>query len=226
MRKILIVDDDKPFRDGVGTLLSREGYCVISRERGDQVLDAALAEKPDLILLDMRLPEMDGFEVCRQLRWKGIDLPIIMISSQRIDETDRVAGLETGADDYVVKGMGSRELLARIAACLRRYPGRDVLTGYTFDDLEVDFEKRSVKRAGELLEFTPKEFDVLFYLIKRRGQIVTRDELLKKVWGYEDNLPTTRTVDTHIVVLRRKLEKNQARPQHILTVQGEGYKFV
>jgi two-component system alkaline phosphatase synthesis response regulator PhoP len=226
MRKILIVDDDKAFRDGVGTMLGREGYAVISRERGDQVLEATLTEKPDLILLDIILPEMNGLEVCRQLRWKGIDIPIIMISSQRKDENDRVVGLETGADDYVVKGMGSRELLARIAACLRRYPNHDILTGYTFDDVEVDLEQRNVQRAGEPIEFTRKEFDVLSYLIKHRGQIVTRDRLLNDVWGYEDNLPTTRTVDTHIGVLRRKLEKNQSRPQHILTVQGQGYKFV
>jgi DNA-binding response OmpR family regulator len=226
MRKILIVEDDKTLRDGLGTMLSREGYSVICLERGDQVLETTLAERPDLILLDVMLPELDGLAACRQLRWKGVDIPIIMISAHKTEEIDRVVGLETGADDYIVKPFGSRELLARVAACLRRHPRPDVLTGYIFDDIEVDFQKRSIWRASQPVKVTPKEFDVLQLLIKHRGQVVTRDELLNKVWGYEENFPTTRTVDTHIVVLRRKLEKNQARPQHIITVQGEGYKFV
>jgi two-component system alkaline phosphatase synthesis response regulator PhoP len=226
MRKILVVEDDLLLREGLQIALEREGYVVASTDRGDQVLDVTRVQKPDLIVLDVMLPEMNGFEVCRLLRWKGIDVPIIMLSAEKQEEIDRVVGLETGADDYVLKPFGTRELLARIAACLRRFPSRGaVVTGYSFDDVEVDFEKRTIACAGRPVRLTATEFDLLQVLIKHRGQVLTREDLLNKVWGV-GNYPTTRTVDMHVLALRQKLERNPHQPKHILSAHGKGYQFV
>lgn len=155
---------------------------------------------------------------------KGWEMPIIMLTA-RDQEIDRVVGLEIGADDYIVKPFSERELIARVRACLRRSHRAATLTGFSFDDVEIDFVHRSVRRGGKPLKLTDKEFQVLVYLIHRRGEVVTRDELLDRVWGY-DSHPVTRTVDTHVFALRRKLESDPARPLHILSVHGEGYKFV
>jgi two-component system alkaline phosphatase synthesis response regulator PhoP len=226
MRTILIVEDDTTFRDGLAITLEREGYRVLSLDNGDTVPEVVLAERPSLVLLDVMLPGNSGFEVCRQLRWQGSDVPVIMMTAQKMEEIDRVAGLELGADDYLLKPFGMRELLARIGAHLRRYP--DPATGsakYAFDNVEIDFTQRTVSRAGRPVKLTVKEFDLLRILIRRRGHAVSRDDLLDRVWGSEE-YPTTRTVDMHILALRRKLEADPADPKHILTVHGEGYRFV
>jgi DNA-binding response OmpR family regulator len=225
MRTILIVEDDKIFREGLVITLEREGYRVLSLESSDGVLAAVRTERPSLMLLDVMLPGDGGFEICRQLRWEGLDVPVVMMTAQKMEEIDRVVGLEIGADDYLLKPFGMRELLARIGARLRRYP--DPATGpeaYAFDDVEIDFSHRAVMRAGRPIKLTVKEFDLLKFLVRRRGQVASREDLLDHVWGYEE-YPTTRTVDMHILALRRKLESDPANPKHILTVPREGYRF-
>jgi two-component system alkaline phosphatase synthesis response regulator PhoP len=204
--------------------LKAEGYGVLTAEAGDAGLEQALNEKPDLILLDVMLPGLNGFDVCRELRRKGFEAPIIMLTA-KAEEIDRVVGLEIGADDYVTKPFGLRELLARIRVRLRR-PGRpaasDVLR---FGSVEVDFDRHEASRNGARLELTGKEFEVLKLLARHAGEVFTRDRLLNEVWGYE-SYPTTRTVDNHILRLRQKLEDDPANPRHILSIYGEGYKFV
>jgi two-component system alkaline phosphatase synthesis response regulator PhoP len=183
---------------------------------------------PDLLLLDLMLPGLDGLEVCRTLRSdpRTAAVPIIMLTA-RAEESDRIVGLELGADDYVTKPFGIRELLARIRVRLRRhYEGSDSgVTKLKFGNIEVDFEKHEANRRGRRIEMTGKEFEVLRFLAKHRGEIVTRDRLLDEVWGYE-SYPTTRTVDNHILRLRQKLEENPSEPRYILSIYGEGYKFV
>jgi two-component system alkaline phosphatase synthesis response regulator PhoP len=226
MRTILIVEDDKIFREGLVITLQREGYRVLSLENADSVVQTVQAEQPSLVLLDVMLPGNDGFEICRRLRWEGLDVPVVMMTARKMEEIDRVVGLEIGADDYLLKPFGMRELLARISARLRRYPDPAAPPEtYAFDDVHVDFSHRTVMRAGRPVKLTVKEFDLLQFLVRRRGQIVSREDLLDHVWGYE-NYPTTRTVDMHILALRRKLESDSANPKHILTVHREGYRFI
>ena len=185
-----------------------------------------LREKsPDLLILDLMLPKMSGYELCRKARGEGIATPILMLTA-RSEETDRVLGLDLGADDYVTKPFSIRELLARVRAILRRaHPPTPLPDELRFDDVVVDFRRYEASKAGQALEMTRKEFGVLRVLAARPGEVVTRDELLNEVWGYE-NYPTTRTVDNHIASLRAKLEENPADPRHLLTVHGVGYKLV
>lgn len=226
MRTILIVEDDKIFRDGLVIALEREGYRVLSLDNGEAVQEAVRAERPSLVLLDVMLPGSGGFDVCRQLRWEGLDVPVVMMTAQKMEEIDRVVGLEIGADDYLLKPFGMRELLARISARLRRYPDPAATPEtHAFENVEIDFSRRAVSRAGRPLKLTVKEFDLLQFLVRKRGQVVSRDELLDRVWGFE-GYPTTRTVDMHILALRRKLEPDPANPKHILTVHREGYRFL
>ena len=223
--RILIVEDEPDLLRGLELNIKAEGYGVLSATSGDSALQTAIDERPDLVLLDVMLPGMSGLDVCRELRRRGFDAPIIMLTA-RADEVDRVVGLEIGADDYVTKPFGVRELLARIRVRLRRQsvsPGDEALL--RFDDVEVDFGKCEAKRGSRHIELTSKEFDVLRLLASRRGEIVSRERLLEEVWGYE-HYPTTRTVDNHILRLRQKLEQNPSDPRHILSVYGEGYKFV
>jgi len=226
MQKILIVEDEEDLLRGLEVNLTREGYRVLKTTRGDTAVSMALKENPHLILLDVMLPGMSGFDVCRDLRRKGIDVPIILLTA-RTEEVERVVGLEIGADDYVTKPFSLRELLARIRVRLRRDAPRrtEKLARYRFGDVEVDFDRCQAERGGKALELTSKELDVLQLLIRSRGEVVTRDRLLNEVWGYEA-YPTTRTVDNHILKLRQKLEDDPARPVYILSVYGEGYKFV
>jgi two-component system alkaline phosphatase synthesis response regulator PhoP len=185
-------------------------------------VEQALRDRPELVLLDIMLPGMNGLDVCRELRRKGFEAPIIMLTA-KAEEVDRVVGLEIGADDYVTKPFGIRELLARIRARLRRHvPGATVLR---LGPVEIDFDKHEATRAGKRTELTGKEFDVLRLLARHRGEIVTRDRLLEEVWGYE-TYPTTRTVDNHILRLRQKLEEDPSNPRYILSIYGEGYKLV
>ena len=223
--RILIIEDEPDLLRGLELNIKAEGFDVLTASRGDAGVKRALNDHPDLVLLDIMLPGISGLDVCRQLRQKGFDAPIIMLTA-KAEEVDRVVGLEIGADDYVTKPFGIRELVARIRVRLRRHEhaGSDI-SKLRFGDIEVDFEKCEATRGGRRIELTGKEFDVLRLLAEHRGEIVTRDRLLDEVWGYE-NYPTTRTVDNHILRLRQKLEENPSDPLFILSVYGEGYKFV
>ena len=226
MSKILIVEDEADILRGLEINLKKEGYSVAKATRGDTAINIVLAENPDLILLDVMLPGMNGIEVCRELRRRGIETPIVILTA-RADEVDRVVGLEIGADDYVTKPFSPRELMARIRLRLRRQPARSegTLRQYRFDDVELDFEKFTATRNGEPIDLRAKEFEIMRLLIRCRGEVVTRDRMLNEVWGYESS-PTTRTVDTHILRLRQKLEADPPNPKHILSMYGEGYRFV
>ena len=226
MAKVLIVEDDEATRRGLAVNFRDDGYDVTTQSCSDTVLSAVLAGHPDLIVLDVMLPEMNGLEVCRLLRSKGIGTPIILLTA-RTQEDDRVAGLETGADDYVTKPFSIRELLARARIQLRRrptWPSEEPCT-YGFGEVEVNFRNREVKRGSRQVSLKPREFDVLHYLIRHRRQLLSRKRLLREVWGYEHGT-RTRTLDTHILKLRQKLEPDPAHPRHILSVYGTGYKFV
>jgi DNA-binding response OmpR family regulator len=225
-QKILIVEDEEDVAKGLELNLKKEGYRVLKASRGDTAVDLAIKENPHLILLDVMLPGMSGLDVCRELRKKGIEAPVIMLTAKG-EEIDRVLGLEIGADDYVTKPFSLRELIARIGVRLRRHPPglAEGLSKYRFGEIEIDFVKCQATRKGAPVELTHKELDILRLFVRRRGEVVTRDRMLDEVWGY-DTSSTTRTVDTHIAKLRQKLERDPATPRYILSVYGEGYKFV
>jgi DNA-binding response OmpR family regulator len=223
--KILIVEDEPAMVAGLRDNFEYEGYEVISASDGVAGLERALNDSPDLIVLDVMMPRMSGLDVCKQLKAKRPAVPIIMLTA-RGQEIDKVVGLELGADDYVTKPFSIRELMARVKAVLRRSsasaPAPDV---YRFSDVEVNVRSNQVLRNGELVDLSSKEFALLAYFIAHPVETLSRDRLLDAVWGYE-NYPNTRTVDTHIVHLRQKLEPNPEEPRFILTVHGSGYKFV
>jgi two-component system alkaline phosphatase synthesis response regulator PhoP len=223
MPLILIVDDEPAMVRGLEDNFRFEGYRTLAATTGKEGLAHALREIPDLILLDVMMPEMSGWDVLRALRQKGLDVPVIMLTA-RGEEVDRVLGLELGADDYVTKPFSLRELLARVRAVLRRPGPRLKFEEFAFGDVRIRLRGRQVFKAGQEVRLTRKEFDLLRYLVEHRGEVVTRDRLLDEVWGYE-RFPTTRTVDTHILRLRQKFEKDPERPAWILTVHGQGYKF-
>lgn len=238
-RKILVVDDEPVLVETIAYNLEQAGFQVTTATDGTSGLEAARRERPDLIILDIMLPGMDGLEVCRQLRREGqtATTPIMMLTAKG-DEIDRVVGLEMGADDYVTKPFGRRELLARVRALLRRadypgsqdgqgsqdgssesaHPGRELLAG----PIRIDLAGRRVNSRGKELELQPKQFDLLVYLARNRGTVLTRDQLLHNVWGY-DYAGDTRTVDVHVRWLREKLEEDPANPKLIQTVRGVGY---
>jgi two-component system alkaline phosphatase synthesis response regulator PhoP len=223
--RILIIEDEPDLARGLELNIAAEGYGVMTAETGDLGVRRALEERPDLVLLDVMLPGMSGFDVCRELRHRNFAAPIIMLTAKS-EETDRVVGLEIAADDYVTKPFGIRELLARIRVRLRRSDGGPATNGLiTFGGVTVNFDRQEVTNAGLRIELTGKEFQVLQFLVEHRGEIVTRDQLLEEVWGYE-TYPTTRTVDNHILRLRQKLEANPSNPRYIFSVYGSGYKFV
>jgi len=226
MTKVLVVEDDRDLLRGLQINLTDEGYEVLTAMTGEEALEVALRENPHLMILDVMLPEMGGFDVCRTLRSRGSDMPIIMLTAKG-DEISRVVGLEIGADDYVTKPFSLPELIARVHANLRRYTLSKTarLRAYSFGDVEIDFETHTAHRAGRRLRFTHTEFELLHLLISRRGAVVTRDTILNEVWGY-DSYPTTRTVDNHVLQLRKKLGDGVKDPKYILTVYGEGYEFV
>jgi len=223
MPRILIVDDEPAMVRGLEDNLRFEGYETLAAANGQDGLALALREGPDLILLDIMMPRMSGWEVLRALRQKGVDVPVIMLTA-RGEEMDRVLGLELGADDYVTKPFSLRELLARVRAVLRRPGPRQKVEAYAFGDVRLHLRGRQAFRAGREVRLTRKEFDLLRYLVEHRGEVLTRDRLLDEVWGYE-RFPTTRTVDTHILRLRQKFEPDPERPVYILTVHGQGYRF-
>jgi DNA-binding response OmpR family regulator len=223
--KILIVEDEPNMVAGLRDNFEYEGYTVITAFDGVEGLQRALDESPDLVLLDVMMPRMSGLEVCKQLRAKRGSIPIIMLTA-RGQEVDKVVGLELGADDYVTKPFSIRELLARVKAVLRRtavVPKE--MDQHSFADVEVDLKRCRVLKSGRVIDVSSKEFELLKYFICHSGEVLSRDRLLEEVWGYE-NYPTTRTVDTHLVRLRQKLEPDPEQPQYFLTVHGTGYRFV
>ena len=222
--RILIVEDEPAMVAGLRDNFEYEGYEVISAEDGVAGLERALAEGPDLVVLDVMMPRMSGLEVCKQLRAERPSLPIIMLTA-RGQEIDKVVGLELGADDYVTKPFSIRELLARVKAVLRRRAPKSASELHRFGDVEVNIRTHEVRRGGDSVDLSAKEFALLAYFLAHPGETFSRDRLLEAVWGYE-HYPTTRTVDTHIVHLRQKLEKNPEEPRFILTIHGTGYKFV
>ena len=224
MPRILIVDDEPAIVRGLEDNLRFEGYETLAASSGEQGLALALGEAPDLVLLDVTMPGRSGWDVCRELRQRGLDVPIIMLTA-RGEEADRVRGLELGADDYITKPFSLRELLARVRAVLRRPGPRRKFEELAFGDVRVHRRGRRVTRAGREVRLTRKEYDLLVYLATHPGDVVTRERLLDEVWGYE-RFPTTRTVDTHVLRLRRKLEADPDRPRFIHTVHGQGYRFV
>ena len=221
--RILIVEDEPAMVAGLRDNFEYEGYDVISATDGAEGLERALADNPDLVVLDVMMPRMSGLDVCKQLKTRRPSLPIIMLTA-RGQEIDKVVGLELGADDYVTKPFSIRELMARVKAVLRRVspPAAEV---YRFSDVEVNIRSNEVRRSGKLVDLSSKEFALLAYFVSNPAETLSRDRLLDAVWGYE-NYPNTRTVDTHIVHLRQKLEPNPEEPRFILTVHGSGYKFV
>lgn len=225
MVKILIVEDEPNMVAGLRDNFEYEGYEVITAPDGVAGLERALADSPNLVVLDVMMPRMSGLEVCKQLKAKRPSIPIIMLTA-RGQEVDKVVGLELGADDYVTKPFSIRELLARVKAVLRRVSTvpKDQ-ERYTFGDVEVNLRSCRVSRRGKPLEFSSKEFELLKYFLCHSGEAISRDRLLEEVWGY-DRSPTTRTVDAHIVRLRQKVEPKPEEPHFILTVHGIGYKFV
>jgi len=225
MSKILIVEDEPDMVLGLKDNFEFEGYEVTTASDGQSGLERARAQKPDLVVLDIMLPKLSGLEVCKTLRGEGFEGPIIMLTA-RGQEIDKVVGLELGADDYVTKPFSIRELLARVRAILRRTDGtKRKLSRYKFFDVELDFETYRAKKNGEPLDMSPREFELLRYLIERKGETVSRERLLEDVWGYE-SYPSTRTVDTHIAKLRAKVGDSGSEPRFILTMHGMGYKFV
>jgi DNA-binding response OmpR family regulator len=230
MITILAVEDDPAILRGLSDNLRFEGYEVVTAMDGETGYHLQRERKPDLILLDLMLPRMSGLELCRKLRAEGIQTPILMLTA-RSEEPDRVLGLDLGADDYVTKPFSVRELMARVRALLRRSsPGSAdgapaLPDALRFGQAEIDFRTYEARLGGKPIEMTRKEFAVLRYLGSRAGEVVTRDDLLNEVWGYE-SYPSSRTVDNHIAGLRAKLEPDASQPEHLKTVHGVGYKFI
>ncbi|MEI3162064.1 MAG: response regulator [Lachnospirales bacterium] len=226
MAKVLVVDDEASIVNIIAYNLKKEGYEVITAENGEDGLELALRENPDLVLLDIMMPKMDGYEVCRKLREKS-NVPIIMLTA-RADEVDKVIGLEMGADDYVTKPFGNRELMARVKAHLRRSTVKDIPAEngnvQTFGDLSIDFDRYEVKKRGEVINLTMREFELLTFLATQKTQIFNRETLLEKVWGYE-YFGDVRAVDVTIRRLREKIEDDPSKPRFIITKRGIGYYF-
>jgi DNA-binding response OmpR family regulator len=229
--KVLIVEDDRTLLEVLQYNLAREGYDVLTAADGAAGLETARSDKPDLVILDVMLPKMDGYEVCRILR-QETTVPIMMLTA-KTEETDRVVGLEVGADDYVTKPFSMRELMARVRAMLRRTEmvRKEAESGaltpapcLKAGDLEIDTARHKVFRSGVAVELSRMEFALLEFLARNQGQVFSRDHLLEKVWGY-DFAGDTRTVDVHVSWLRHKIETDPAHPEHLMTVRGVGYKF-
>ena len=225
MSRILVVEDDPAILRGLADNLRCEGHEVQQAADGEAGLRLAREGRPDLIILDLMLPRLSGYEVCTKLRAQGAETPILMLTA-RGDEADRVVGLDMGADDYVTKPFSVRELLARVRALLRRAaPAKALPDEVRFGDVAIDFKRYLATRGGRPVDLARKEFGVLRLLASRAGEVVGREEMLNDVWGYE-HYPTTRTVDNHVALLRAKLEEDPSQPRHLITVHGVGYKLV
>ena len=224
MRKVLIVEDDQAMAVALRDGFSYEGYAVQVARDGATGLQLAKERGHDLVILDVMLPRMSGLDVCRQLRSAGNDTPVIMLTA-RGQEIDKVLGLKTGADDYVTKPFSFLELMARVEAVLRRASkAAEAVEGVRFGDVEINFKTFEASKGGRAVELSPREFKMMKYFAEHRSEVVTRDQLLDHVWGYE-GLPLTRTVDMHIAKLRQKIEDTPSDPRHIITVHRVGYKF-
>jgi DNA-binding response OmpR family regulator len=227
MKRILIIEDDVAILRGLKDNLEYESYEVLTATDGEQGYGLIQEKKPDLIILDLMLPKMSGYELCRKVRDEGLTTPILMLTA-RGEEMDRVVGLDLGADDYVTKPFSVPELLARIRAIIRRVQKAktgDLPGELKFGEISIDFKCFEARKGEEILNMSRKEFGVLRLLAARKGEVVTRDELLDEVWGY-DQYPTTRTVDNHIGLIRNKIEDDPSKPHHLITVHGVGYKLV
>ena len=224
MKTILIIEDDISILNGLRDNLEYEGYKVIAETNGNKGLIQALEKKPDLLLLDLMLPGINGYEICRKVKKEKPLLPVIMLTA-RGSEMDKVSGLDTGADDYITKPFSLPELLARIRAALRRTKEEsDALDNFVFGKASLDFKKFQALSGGNEVSLSAKEFAIMEYLIRHEGIAVHRHDLLNEVWGYE-KIPTTRTIDNFIRDLRKKLEENPSEPKHIISIRGIGYKF-
>ncbi len=225
MTRILVVEDDWAILHGLKDNLEQDSHEVLTATDGEAGHALIQSEKPDLVILDLMLPKLSGYEICRKVRSDGLSVPIIMLTA-RGEEADRVLGLDLGADDYVTKPFSIRELLARVRALLRRSePKPAQLEKLRFGDVVFDFQRFEATKGDTKLTMTRKEFGVIQLLAAREGKVVSRAELLTEVWGH-DHYPTTRTVDNHVASLRSKLEDNPSTPIHLLTVRGIGYRFV
>jgi DNA-binding response OmpR family regulator len=223
VQTILVIDDDDDLRDTVALALEKEGFKIVQAAEGRAGFEQALALRPDLLLVDLRLPGMTGVEICRQLRAADLTTPIIILSAVG-DEIDKVLMLEIGADDYVVKPFGARELIARIRAVLRR-SGPETRKIMRFGEVEVDLERRVITRSGQEVRLSPAEYNLLTFFLHHPDRPLTRDMILNSVWGYS-LMANTRTIDAHVLKLRQKLEPDPNAPRHILTVHGVGYRFL
>jgi two-component system, OmpR family, alkaline phosphatase synthesis response regulator PhoP len=229
VKRILLVEDEPGLVLTLRDRLTKEGYAVETSADGESGLERAAGEAFDLVLLDVMLPRLGGFDVLKQLRHRSVETPVIMLTA-RGQIVDKVVGLKLGADDYLVKPFEMVELLARIEALIRRVATQVAAAGvtgdtYRFGEVTVDFRKAEVSKGDQQLELSAREFKLLKYFVEHRGAALTRDELLNEVWGY-NAMPSTRTVDVHVAWLRQKVEDNPRHPQFILTVHGLGYKFV
>jgi len=224
-KKVLIVEDDPGISLSLKDEFESLGYTVIKTDNGQKGLTIARQESPDLIILDLMLPVMDGYDVCRELRNEGNRTPIIMLTAKN-KEIDKVLGLELGADDYVTKPFSIRELMARVRAVLRRTTERieDIYT-YCFGQIELDFKKYEATKRGKKMDLTPLQFQMLKLLIQKKGEVISRDEFLDEIWGRDNVWISHRTIDSHIANIRKKIEDNPSHPTHILSIRGVGYKF-
>jgi len=225
MRKVLIIDDDVTIARGLEDALKSEHFDVLLAHTGEKGFLMAKRENIDLVILDLRLPDKDGEDVCRELRKAGVQVPILMLTSKK-QEMDKVMGLEIGADDYMTKPFSIRELVARVRALLRRESKIKVdIEEYSFGDVHLDFKKKQAFKKKKEITLTVKELEILKYFVQHEGEVITRDVLLNEVWGYEQ-FPTTRTVDNYILAIRKQIEDDHSAPQHLLTIHTAGYKFV
>jgi DNA-binding response OmpR family regulator len=222
--KILVVEDDPAVQKALKRLFESEGYAVEIQANGRSALESFLAAPPSVVILDLRLPKLSGSDVCKEIKAQAPALPIIVLSATS-DVSDKVLLLELGADDYVTKPFSPRELLARVRAALRHTSRTATVNRVSFDGISIDFKKMEVLRDGTVVVLTAQEFKTLQFLVQNVDRVISRDELLNEVWGYQ-NYPSTRTVDNHILKLRQKLERDPASPVHFRTVHGMGYKFV
>lgn len=221
---IAVIEDEELIRKSLVMNLELEGFRVLTAEDGEAGIALINQQKPDLIIMDVMMPKKDGLQTCRELRISGISTPLILLTA-RNSEVDKVLGLDLGADDYLGKPFGMLELIARVKALLRRIQRTANIDQIQFSDIVVDFKAYKAHRNNDPIDLSAREYRLLRYLISKEGNVVTRDELLDEVWGY-NSYPTTRTVDNHIARLRQKVEANIDSPRHILTVHGVGYKFV
>ena len=224
-KKILIIEDDTGIQMSLKDEFESEGYVVYTADDGEEGLKMVGDQKPDLIILDVMLPILDGYEVCKKLRREGDNTPIIMLTVKD-KEIDKVLGLEFGADDYVTKPFSLRELLARVKTIFRRTEERSTeLTSYCIGETELNFKKYEARKRGQKVELTPLEFQMLMLLVKQKGQVLARDDFLDKIWGEDNLIVSSKTIDSHIANIRKKIEDDPSNPEFIKSVRGVGYKL-